>query len=492
MLNKILGKSYQKAVQKISNQAESYDEWKAMAHEYDTSTNLDQWMMLDSTDLYDYEEIQHRVEKLKTYREANDNLGLLFTLNEGIHGNMAGIGTPKLYSKALSGTKQLVVDYVDEVAASIGHIAEVSHDEIPFEDKLDFFHRASHCYGRTALMLSGGGQLGHFHMGVLKALIQNDLLPNVISGSSVGSIFTALVGSVPLEDLKKYFQPENLIVDVEEEKGLFARLISRRGTISIEDLKHTVETHIPNLTFQEAHEITGKNINISVAPHESYQKSRLLNAIASPNVLIRSAILASCAIPGIFPPVTLRAKNKSGKEVDYLPSRKWVDGSMTNDLPSKRLSRLYGVNHFIVSLTNPVVLPFANENSIDNEWLSAARKFGSAMIKETTQFNYSLAKPFFKYIPKLAVTANGINSIVQQYYHGDINIIADFSVIKPRHLLSSLTYEEVSALIRNGEKATWPKIFQIDTTTKIARVLDQILKEYESQEIELAKNSLKS
>jgi len=99
-------------------------------------------------------------------------------------------------------------------------------------------------------------------------------------------------------------------------------------------------------------------------------------------------VMASCAIPGVFPPVSLQAKNKDGKIQAYLPSRKWVDGSMSNDLPSKRLARLYGVNHFIVSLTNPVVLPFVSDPSTQNDFLAATRKLSTAILKETSQFNY--------------------------------------------------------------------------------------------------------
>jgi predicted acylesterase/phospholipase RssA len=51
----------------------------------------------------------------------------------------------------------------------------------------------------------------------------------------------------------------------------------------------------------------------------------------------------------------------TGKRVPYLPGRKWVDGSVTHDLPSKRLSRLYGVNHHIVSQANPLITPFASD-----------------------------------------------------------------------------------------------------------------------------------
>jgi len=232
--------------------------------------------------------------------------------------------------------------------------------------------------------------------------------------------------------------------------------------------------------------LTGRKINISIAPHEVQQKSRLLNAVASPNVLIRSALMASCAVPGIFPPATLFAKNKDGKVQAYLPSRKWVDGSMSHDLPSKRLARLFGVNHFIVSLTNPLVLPFVNAPFQKNDFFAPVYRFGSAVIKESTQFNYSIAKRFFKYSPSMALMANSINSVVQQNYTGDINIMADFSVLKPGKLLSNLTSEELAGLIRKGEKATWPKLEAVRVTTKVGRILDKILDEYEAEEMRLA------
>src|SRR5690606_14120896 len=92
------------------------------------------------------------------------------------------------------------------------------------------------------------------------------------------------------------------------------------------------------------------------------QTSRLMNAITSPNVYIRSAIDASSAVPGLLPTVTLYAKGADGKPKPYLPTRKWVDGSFAEDLPTKRLSRLYGVNHYIVSMINPASMFFTNDS----------------------------------------------------------------------------------------------------------------------------------
>lgn len=54
--------------------------------------------------------------------------------------------------------------------------------------KLRFFSDARQAYGRSALLLSGGGSLGLYHFGVVKRLYECGLLPRVISGSSIGAL----------------------------------------------------------------------------------------------------------------------------------------------------------------------------------------------------------------------------------------------------------------------------------------------------------------
>lgn len=46
--------------------------------------------------------------------------------------------------------------------------------------------------------LSGGAYLGYYHMGIVKALFKEGMLPRVISGASAGSIITAIIGLVTL------------------------------------------------------------------------------------------------------------------------------------------------------------------------------------------------------------------------------------------------------------------------------------------------------
>ncbi len=50
--------------------------------------------------------------------------------------------------------------------------------------KLVFFRETRHAFGRTALLLSGGASMTMHHLGVVRALYEDGLLPRVISGSS--------------------------------------------------------------------------------------------------------------------------------------------------------------------------------------------------------------------------------------------------------------------------------------------------------------------
>ena len=85
--------------------------------------------------------------------------------------------------------------------------------------------------------------------------------------------------------------------------------------------------------------------------------------MTAPNVLIWSAVSASCAIPNVYAPVQLMCKKENGKIVPLLPTanHKYIDGSVDADVPMQRLSELFNCNYFIVSQVNPYVIPFLND-----------------------------------------------------------------------------------------------------------------------------------
>jgi hypothetical protein len=69
-------------------------------------------------------------------------------------------------------------------------------------------------------------------------------------------------------------------------------------------------------------ELSGRIINIVVSPASgsgNKDSLRLLNYLTAPNVLVWSAALASCAIPGVYAPVELMKKDeKTGKLSPYM------------------------------------------------------------------------------------------------------------------------------------------------------------------------------
>ena len=460
------------------SKAATYAEWSEAAKGHDIATGVDLWKESDFSKHFDYTSIRMRLERLSDLWKEQDNKGLHYSLNEGIHGNMDGMGHERLYRKAKFGTKALIEDYVDAIVNSLVYLASENVDDIPFEEKLDFFHRAQHCYGRSALMLSGSGAFHYFHIGVVKALREEGVLPRIISGSSGGSIVGAVLCTHKDEEIDKLLNPESLVALAH---GRLKEAERGGGTLSTEQVRRLISGIIPDLTFQESYELTGRHLNVSIAPAEQHQTSRLLNAIASPNVFIREAVFASCAVPGVYDPVTLAAKDHRGRRVPYLPDRKWVDGSVTNDLPGKRLARLYGVNHHIVSQANPLVSPFSSEAKQERGAIAAVRGAAMSTTKAWLNASASLMQGPLSFFPRLNAASNIALSILNQDFTGDINIVRPTIFWSPTKLLSNLPLEDVEFLIDLGQRTAWPKIEMIRTQTKVSKVLEEILTAYEAE-----------
>ncbi len=158
-------------------EARTYDEWKAAAIAHDKKSGVTRWQKSDESKHFDYTSIRRRLRRLRRLRAKNDHAAVLFALNEGLHGNIDGMGSSALYGKAKFSTKKLIVDYVNEVVDALEMLASSEADDIPMDERLDFFRRAQHCYGCSALMMSGAGSLLFFHIGVVKALWLEGVLP---------------------------------------------------------------------------------------------------------------------------------------------------------------------------------------------------------------------------------------------------------------------------------------------------------------------------
>ncbi|MCK5881841.1 MAG: DUF3336 domain-containing protein [Sinobacterium sp.] len=467
--------------------AESYEEWREIALEYDSVSGLDEWKVRQTSEFYDHHLIRSRLNKLKELRKRNDNVELFYTLNEGIHGNLGGMGRSALYNHSKFGTKKLVLEYTDEVVAALVHISSMEENEINFAEKLDFFRRASHCFGRSALMLSGGANFGMFHIGVVKALHEQKLLPTVISGSSAGAVVASVIGTHSDEELEEYFKLEGIKHEAMKFMG-WKKLFKGEALLDGSHLEDSMAKFIPELTFEEAFEKTGRAINITISPARMNHESRMLNATSSPNVYVRKGVLASTAVPGLFPAVTLVAKNYNGEPQPYNPSRQWVDGSLSNDLPGKRLSRLYGVNHFIASQVNPHVMPFVSEKG-------KQRGIMQLLAETTAKTTKSIVSNVLKNSsdnmrsPAVGYFLTQVHAMVSQDYTADITVTPNFKQLSPLKLFANPEDSDILTLVKAGERATWPKIEWIRTCTKISRTLDSIIEKLEIEEMKRLKAS---
>lgn len=288
---------------------------------------------------------------------------------------------------------KLINDYIGEVSGQLKMICESNSDELTLEEKLAFVHETRHAFGRTALLLSGGAALASFHLGVVRVLVDNKLLPRILAGSSAGSIICAIIASKSRAEIESFFEDSLRTIKFFDQVGSIMdvmRRVVRKGAVhEIRQLQRMVMDMTRNMTFQEAYDRTGRVLGVAVSSQRPQEPARCLNYLTSPNVLIWSAVTASCAFPGIFEAQQLMAKDRFGNTIPYhapfagsaadnasppaTSSRLWRDGTLESDLPMMQLKELFNVNHFIVSQVNPHIVPWLRVKEI-------ARSFGGDFI----------------------------------------------------------------------------------------------------------------
>ena len=466
---------------KLLAEAPNYEQWKAAALELDFLEGNAEWKEDFASDFYHYELIYDRLSNLKQYRQQNDVERLKRALREGLHHDLGNMGNSALYTRSRVGTKHLVEEYITQVCESLDFLCDHPVPGFPVYDKLQFFRDTLTSYGRPTLLLSGGASLGMFHFGVIKALWEKGLLPQVIAGSSIGAVIAGILGVHTDAEIPEMLVPENHNLKAWKWRGLLSAMRGD-GLMDQETLKNCLRANIGDDTFEEAYQRTGRSINISVSPIQAHQKARLLSGYTSPYIQVWSAALASAAVPGIFPPVTLMKKDLYGNSLPYMPRLKFVDGSVVSDLPIERLMHLYDVNFTIVSQTNPHVVPFLNRRGQD-EKLSLAR-LPMHLLRAEMQFH---GQGVFDYLRKrvrpelLRQVAGQMHTIMAQRYSGDVTIAPTYSFHDFRRMLSNPSPEYVREMILAGERATWSKISMIRSHARISKTLERCVRRLKQQ-----------
>jgi NTE family protein len=321
-----------------------------------------------------------------------------------------------------------------------------------------------------------------FHFGVIKALWERGLLPQVVAGSSIGAIIAGILGVHSDAEIPDMLVPETHNLKAWKWRGLLSA-VRGDGLMDQQILKECLRANIGEYTFEEAFQRSGRSINVSVSPVQAHQQARLLCGYTSPYLLVWSAVLASAAVPGIFPPVPLMKKDIAGNTLPYMGRLRWVDGSVVSDLPIERLMHLYDVNFTIVSQTNPHVVPFLNRRGRDEKL--KVSNIPMHLLKAEFQFH---GQGLFDYLRKrvrpevLRQLSGQMHSILGQRYSGDVTIAPSYRLKDYRRMLSNPDPAWVKDMILQGEQATWPKISMIRSHARISKTLERCIRRLKSEQ----------
>jgi NTE family protein len=186
----------------------------------------------------------------------------------------------------------------------------------------------------TAFVLGGGGVLGAVEVGMLRALLERDLMPDLVLGTSVGALNGALVAQQPelsvIERLTELWQSASESRDVYGDSPLrtVRRAVSSRTHIySAEPLKQRLRDELGEVTFEDL------PVRFQVCA-ASIERAAEHWFSSGPVV---DAVIASAAVPGLLPP------GRVGDE-------HFLDGGIVNSIPVGRAAQLGATRVFVLQV----------------------------------------------------------------------------------------------------------------------------------------------
>lgn len=453
----------------------------------------DAWKSEDETDEYDVALVRERMRQLEDARISCDASRMLFLVRTTLTRSLGGMGDLRLYKHSRVGTKSLIERYIEAALDTLEALVDLSaptrESKLDTREVYEQLLRTRQAFGRSALLLSGGGTLGMNHIGVAKSLFEAQLLPRIVSGASAGSIVAAVLctrtdDEVP-QLLRDFCHGDLDVFEKDgEEEGVLKkafRFLTKGALFDISNLVRVMRDLLGDMTFQEAYNRTRRILNIGVSTASLHELPRLLNYVTAPNVMIWSAVATSCSVPFIFSPAQLMAKDpRTGKEVPWDHStQRWIDGSVDNDLPMTRLAEMFNVNHFIVSQVNPHVVPFLEK---DEAFVAAQANHqkslsptNSTWLRTVAELAKGEALHRMHVLAELGImptTMSKVRSVLSQRYSGDITILPEVSYAQFPNVLKNPNTDFMVQAMLSGERATWPKLSQVRNHCAIELALD--------------------
>lgn len=184
---------------------------------------------------------------------------------------------------------------------------------------------------KRAWVLGGGGLRGASEVGMAKVLAARGLEPDLIVGTSIGSLNGAVLASAPVDQSAHrltlmWEQMQASAVFGESAFNRFRHLLNHWTHFhSNEPLKHLVERWVPYSKLEEA--------NITVQTCAACIETSTEHWFREGSVI--DAVLASCALPGVLPPVEIGGRH-------------YIDGGIVNSIPVSRAIELGATEIYVL------------------------------------------------------------------------------------------------------------------------------------------------
>ena len=486
--------------QQLQN-AITYEEWIRSAKELDTYLGSDIWKEKPEYAYYDSKTVKRVHEQMVKLRQRaeSDEKGKSDSKNsEGkskavedlralmeacMKNNFVGFENPRLYSETYYGTKDLVQSFVDEAATSMNFLLHTK--QLDAENKRALFKHLGSNFGRTALCLSGGATFAYYHYGVAKALLDADLLPEVITGTSGGALVAALLGTRTNEELKKLLVPAlaHRITASQDNTWTWMMRWYKTGARfdAVQWGKACSWMTRGSMTFKEAYQRTGRILNVSCVPSDPHSPTILANYITAPDCVIWSAVLASAAVPGILNPVVLMKKDKDGTLSPYSFGHKWKDGSLRTDIPLKALNLHFNVRFSIVSQVNPHIniFFFSSRGSVGHPVTHRRGRgwrggFIGSAIEQYLKLDLNKWLKVLRHLELLPrPLGQDWSEIWLQRFSGTITIWPKSIPSDFIYILSDPTPERLARMIHVGQQSCFPKLKFIANRAKLEQQIQE-------------------
>ncbi|KAL2629731.1 hypothetical protein R1flu_014417 [Riccia fluitans] len=466
----------------LMKSALTYDEWAHAASMLEKASPRKR-----DSDLYDEDLVRAKLNELRLRRLEGGVEDILFCLRADLVRNLGNMCNPELHKGRLTAPR-LIQEYINEVRYHLRSVCETDSEEFSSEEKIAFIHETRHAFGRTALLLSGGAALGAFHLGVVRTLIEHRLLPRVVAGASVGSITCSFTATRTWTELQSFFDdpmpPMHFFESMGSIMSTAHRLLTKGAVHEIGQLQRKMRQLIGDLTFQEAYDLSGRVLGISVCSPRKHEPPRCLNYLTSPHVVIWSAVTASCAFPGLFEAQELMAKDRHGRLVPYHSptfgsvgpeelnsmNRQWRDGSLESDLPMVQLKELFNVNHFIVSQANPHIAPLLRLKEFTRAW-------GGDFAAKLAHITEMEVKHRCSQVLQMGFGLGGLAKLFAQDWEGDVTIVMPATFAQFAKMIQNPTPSELRKAVMQGRRSTWAKLSAIQANCGIELMLDECVSE---------------